>query len=151
MVGGPDIREIHSAKFPIEYCRWRRDEEMKWLRTADIGIMPLVDNAYEQGKCAFKLIQYFSAGLPVVASPVGMNREVVRPGGNGILAALPEEWERGLGSLIADPGLRRSMGRQARERFIEDFTRERHARRWADLLRQVAERPKNSVGNREGV
>lgn len=39
--------------------------------------MPLIDDEWARGKCSFKMLQYFSAGIPVVASPVGMNNKIL--------------------------------------------------------------------------
>lgn len=138
VVGGPDVRELRSARFPIEYCTWSEAEEAHWLTTSDVGLMPLVDGPYERGKCAFKLIQYFAAGLPVVASPVGMNTEVVEHGTNGYLASEPAQWSSALEALLADPERRRTLGEHGRATFLERFTRAEHADRWSQILRSVA-------------
>ncbi|HIJ63101.1 MAG TPA: glycosyltransferase family 4 protein [Rhodospirillaceae bacterium] len=100
---------------PATFLPWSEDGEADLVRGFDIGIMPLPDDAWSRGKCAYKLIQYLAAGLPVVASPVGMNCEVVEPGVNGSLAATPEAWREALTSLAADPALRRRMGEAGRQ------------------------------------
>jgi glycosyltransferase involved in cell wall biosynthesis len=76
--------------------------------------MPLQDSAFARGKCAFKLIQYMAAGLPVVASPVGANCEVVQDGTNGFLARTDEDWTWRLRQLLDDAGLRERMGENGR-------------------------------------
>lgn len=135
LIGGADLSEIRSEHFEIERLAWREDMENQWLRDADIGIMPLPDLPYEQGKCAFKLIQYFAAGLPVVASPIGMNRDVVEQGRNGFLADSAEQWEAALETLLVNPERRRSMGQAGLQTFQTRFTRERCAALWVSLLR----------------
>jgi glycosyltransferase involved in cell wall biosynthesis len=74
------------------------------------------------GKAGFKLLQYMAAGLPVVASPVGFNRELVRHGVNGFLADSAEEWERYLTQLLNDRDLRRRMGQQGRQLVEKEFS-----------------------------
>ena len=96
----------------IRYIKWNLAEEFDYFAHFDIGIMPLKDSRFARGKCAFKLVQYMAAGLPVVASPVGANCEVVEQGRNGYLADTQEDWHSVLRTLIDDPELRRRMGRQ---------------------------------------
>lgn len=93
---------------------WREDTESHRITEFDIGIMPLKDTPWEWGKCGYKLIQYMACGKPVVASPVGMNRDIVENGINGFLASTPEEWMVALRRLALDAGLRRRLGAAGR-------------------------------------
>lgn len=76
--------------------------------------MPLFDTPWERGKCGYKLIQYMACGVPVIASPIGVNQEIVAHGVNGFLAGSPDEWKHALATLMADPGLRTRMGAAGR-------------------------------------
>ena len=79
---------------------WSAATEAASLAAAHIGVMPLTDDAWSRGKCAFKLLQYMAASLPCVASPVGANTEAVIDGVNGFHATGDlDEWERSLGAL----------------------------------------------------
>lgn len=98
----------------IRYMEWNLQEELTFFAHFDIGVMPLEDSAFARGKCAFKLIQYMAAGLPVVASPVGANCEVVEDGTNGFLARTNEDWRSRLRQLIDDAGLREGLGANGR-------------------------------------
>lgn len=100
---------------------WSEETEIEHLHRFDVGIMPLSDDSWSQGKCAYKLIQYMAVGLPVVASPVGMNRKVVRDGENGFFATTPEEWLQVLRRLADDPALRRTLGEAGRRRVEQDY------------------------------
>lgn len=106
---------------PVERVSWSPDTERDALAGADIGIMPLSDDPYARGKCAFKLLQYMAAGLPCVASPVGANCEVVADGETGLLAAEPAHWESALQTLLAEPALRARMGRLGRARALQHY------------------------------
>lgn len=141
LIGGEDIETIRSERVDIEYCRWSASRERAWLCESDIGIMPLVSKGYEQGKCAFKVVQYFSAGLPVVASPVGMNRDVIVEGENGFLAEGRAGWHSALERLLSDASLRVRMGERGRQTYLERFTREENARLWQELLRNSSNQP----------
>lgn len=111
-----------SFQGELKMIPWTESGEVEAILQMDIGIMPLPDNEWERGKCAYKLIQYMACGLPVVASPVGMNKEVVRHGENGFLASGSEEWKEGLLTLIRDVGLRKKMGEKGFELVQERFT-----------------------------
>lgn len=112
--------------FDIKHIVWTEEGEVEAIRKMDVGIMPLPDDQWERGKCAYKLIQYMACSLPVVASPVGMNQEVVRHGENGFLARTDEEWIQPLKTLIQDAGLRKRMGEKGLELVRERFTVERN-------------------------
>ena len=91
---------------------WSLDTEVQSLQSFDIGIMPMPDNPWTKGKCAFKIIQYMAVGIPCVASGVGMNIEVIQDGVNGFLAQSEEEWFSKLSMLIEDSKLRNRLGAQ---------------------------------------
>lgn len=94
--------------------KWQLDDEPTDLFTMDIGLMPLPDDLWTRGKCGYKILQYMAAGLPVVASPVGVNANIVRHGVNGFWASTQEEWADGLVKLVENPDLREQMGRAGR-------------------------------------
>jgi len=92
------------------------EDEANDLHQFDIGLMPLRNDAFAAGKCALKAIQYMACGIPVVASPVGVNAEVVRDGVCGYLANSPDEWYERLCALLTDPDLRQRLGEAGRAR-----------------------------------
>jgi glycosyltransferase involved in cell wall biosynthesis len=111
---------IGSGNFSIESCNfetieWHESSEIDNILNFDVGIMPLPDNPWERGKCGFKLIQYMGCGLPVVASPVGINSHIVQHGVNGFLAESEEQWLQYLTMLKEDPKLRHKMGLNGRQ------------------------------------
>ena len=105
-------------KIPGKLIPWNAETETEELTRFDVGIMPLPDTPWEKGKCGFKIIQYMAAGLPVIASPVGVNSEIVDHGISGFLASSTKEWVKYLGILKGDPELRRTMGVAGR-RIVE--------------------------------
>jgi len=122
----------------VENRPWSLEREADDLHEMDIGIMPLDDTPRARGKCAFKALLCMAAGMPVVLSPVGMNREVVEHGISGFLAATPEEWERSISTLCASAALRAEMGRNARERVLRRYSIEAHLPRFHRALRETA-------------
>ena len=65
-----------------------------------------------------------SAGIPCVASPVGINQSIVKPGENGFLAATEDEWYLTLAKLLIDRELRIKLGANGRRDAIELYSRE---------------------------
>jgi glycosyltransferase involved in cell wall biosynthesis len=101
----------------------------------DIGIMPLADEPYQRGKEGFKLKEYMAAGLPVVCSPVGCNRQLVEDGVVGFFARSEPEWVRQLERLVGDPELRRRLGQAGRRLAETSFDHHQHLRRLGRFLR----------------
>jgi glycosyltransferase involved in cell wall biosynthesis len=116
------------------FSEWSSSAEKSWLQSIDIGIMPLTDDPWSKGKCAFKLLQYMAYGKPVVASDVGANRTTVTHGGNGFLVGTTEEWISALEQLILNREMRVSMGRESMNIFTERFERERIQQKIAEIV-----------------
>lgn len=125
---------------PFDYVPWSEEEEVKAIQDMDIGIMPLMDDPWERGKNGYKIIQYMACGLPVVASPVGVNTEIVRVGENGLLASSEGEWREALATLITDAKLRQKMARAGRQRVVDTYSIQVQGPRVASLLMKVAKR-----------
>jgi glycosyltransferase involved in cell wall biosynthesis len=100
------------SSLPVIKKTWRLEDENEDLISFDVGLMPLDDDPWSKGKCGLKIIQYLSVGVPVVCTPVGINRDIVNHGQNGFWATTPEEWVNQLSALIQDRGLRQKMGLQ---------------------------------------
>lgn len=107
LVGADNVR---LAGVRVEHRPWSEAHEVAEIEAFDVGIMPLPKTPWEEGKCGYKLIQYMAAARPVVASPVGVNRDLVRHGVNGYLAETTEEWVDALLRLRNDRDLRARMG-----------------------------------------
>jgi glycosyltransferase involved in cell wall biosynthesis len=122
----------------ITAIAWSEAGEISAVQAMDIGMMPLLDRPFERGKCGYKLIQYMACGLPVIASPVGVNSEIVEDGVNGFLVDGPEGWAGALRRLLADPALRRRLGAAGRERVERDYSLAAQQPVLLDVLRSAA-------------
>jgi len=89
----------------MKFHAWSSETEAELLQQCHIGIMPLDDDSFSQGKSGFKLIQYQAAGLPLVASPVGENRVIIHEGMNGFLPKTQNEWIDAISQLRSDSRL----------------------------------------------
>jgi glycosyltransferase involved in cell wall biosynthesis len=120
---------------PQEFVCWSAVGEQSDLAPMDIGLAPLVDAPAQRHKCGLKALQYMASGMPVIASPVGALREIVKDGENGLVACGPEQWRHALEQLIVGRELRLRLGRQAR-RCVEDrWSFDVHERSFEDALR----------------
>ena len=106
---------------PVEFVPWDLKTEVTQLQDCQIGVMPLPDSEWARGKCGLKLLQYMALGMPAVASPIGVNREIIRSGENGLLATTPSEWSSHLVRLCHDAGLRQRLGAAARRTVEERY------------------------------
>ncbi len=104
----------------VRFVRWSVEEEVRVLHSMSVGIMPLADDKWSRGKCAFKMLQYMGVGLPVIVSPVGMNRDVLEKGDVGFAASSPEQWYEALVSLYNEKSLGVELGLAGR-RVVERF------------------------------
>lgn len=99
----------------------------------DIGILPEPDDAWTRGKGAFKGMLYMASGVPVVASCVGVNEEVVGPGGYCVND--DDAWVDALERLLRDPDLRKEVGARGRQRAVERYSVTAQAPRFAAALK----------------
>ena len=131
---------IHCEKISVIKKIWSEKEEIADLKSLDIGVMPLSDDPWSRGKCGLKIMQYFGVGIPVVCTPVGINRDVVQDEINGFWAVTKEEWIEKLSILIEDSSLRQEMGLRGREIVRESYSIQACAPRFYRVLNEVAQK-----------
>lgn len=129
---------LENFGVPIERHAWEAETESSILSNLDAGIMPLQDSPWEWGKCGYKLIQYMACGLPVIASSVGVNKEIVDHGINGFLADTPEQWDAALQALSLDVDLRKSMGMAGRRKVEKQYCLQVTGSMMVALLKEAA-------------
>lgn len=132
VIGGKGL----GFSFPVTYFDWTEDSEIESIHRLQVGLMPLPDNSFENGKCGYKLIQYLAAGVAVVASPVGVNRVIVDHGINGFLADDIHEWKKYLYVLISSPEFRVSCGARGKEKIKSTYSVSVVSQ---DLIREMSE------------
>ncbi len=106
----------------LTFVPWRESSEINDLMRIDIGLMPLPNDAWSEGKCGFKILQYMALMIPGVSSPVGVNKTIVRHGVNGLLSETKREWIEAIEKLIADPNLRMQFGSAGRATVVESYS-----------------------------
>jgi len=111
--------DFNPSGVKIEKIDWKEATESDEIQKFDVGLMPLIDSPWERGKCGFKLIQYMASQKPVIASPVGVNKEIVKQAQNGFLAENNDDWIEYLIILKNDFDQRKKMGLAGR-RLVEE-------------------------------
>lgn len=133
----PEVAEQFGS-VPVDVLPWAEDVEAQCVASFDIGIMPLPDSPWERGKCGYKLIQYMASAKPVVASPVGVNTEIVQGWDCGLLAEGDDQWFDALDRLLSRSGERVEFGRRGRLAVESHYSLEVQAPKLADILRDAA-------------
>ncbi len=132
---GPSDWSLEGVE--VENVRWKSSSEAADLSALDIGLMPLPDEPWTRGKCGMKALQYMALGIPSVASPVGVNKDIIRHGSNGFLAATQDEWVQVLAALLRDKSSRHSVGQAGRHTVEAGFSAQVQAPRVAELFRSL--------------
>jgi glycosyltransferase involved in cell wall biosynthesis len=123
---------------PHVFVPWAPKNEILEAATFDIGLMPLPDNRWTQGKCGFKALQYLALGIPAVCSPVGVNRDIIHDGVDGLFAPTLQDWFPVITRLLKDSFLREGIGRAGRRRVEEAFSLTTHGPRFVRAVEKVA-------------
>jgi glycosyltransferase involved in cell wall biosynthesis len=113
----PDF-EIKSLKF----TPWKKETEIEDLLQFNVGLMPLVDDKWANGKCGFKALQYMALGIPALVSPVGVNTRIVDDGVNGFICTTPDEWYNALSKLMDDRQLLIDLGANTRKKIEAEYS-----------------------------
>jgi glycosyltransferase involved in cell wall biosynthesis len=123
---------------PHTFVPWSPKCEIPETATFDVGLMPLPDNRWTQGKCGFKALQYMALGIPAVCSPVGVNRDIIHDGVDGFFAATHQDWFPIVARLLKDSFLREAIGRAGRRRVEAAFSLATHGPRFVRAIEKVA-------------
>ena len=132
LIGAGSIKPFPNVS--MEVLPWSESIERELSQKFDVGIMPLVDGPFERGKCGYKLIQYMASSLPVVASPVGVNQQIVEPRVNGFLATSSQDWYTALRDLRDNIQKRKMMGQAGRQKAEQMYNLQVTAPRLLNLL-----------------
>lgn len=118
-----------------QFIPWNETTEVADLLKMDIGLMPLQADAWSEGKCGFKLIQYLSLAIPALASPVGVNKIIIEEGINGYLCSNDADWKHHLKQLIADAALRKRMGLAGQQKMAREYSVQSQKQNFLDLFK----------------
>lgn len=139
LVGATESVRKQLPGIPVDVMRWTEESESYHVSKMDVGIMPLENGPWEKGKCGYKLIQYMACGVPVVASPVGVNIDIVNDNGCGELAESMSEWAEYLIGILSSKPLRTKLGIAGRKAVEQKYSLQVQAPVLADVLRSAAQ------------
>lgn len=128
-IGAPPTR---LKKLNVEFRAWSKDREVADLNSFDVGLAPLIDDAWTRGKCGLRLLQYLAAGVPAVASPVGVQGEIARQGA-ACAARTNEEWVTHVSELLRNNDRRNNLREAGRSLVENHFT----PSRWIDVIERL--------------
>jgi glycosyltransferase involved in cell wall biosynthesis len=135
---------IDLFSLPVEKCLWTTEKEAMDLASCDIGLAPLPDDPFTKGKCGYKILQYCACGLPVVASSVGVNTQLIEEGKCGFLADNPDQWLARLSQLIDNADLRRAMGTAGCD-YVANYDLEIVGRKLVDIVANWLSEPERNT------
>jgi glycosyltransferase involved in cell wall biosynthesis len=106
----------------LKFTKWTKETEVDDLLQFNVGLMPLVDDKWANGKCGFKALQYMSLGIPALVSPVGVNTKIVDDGVNGFICNTPDDWYNALSKLMNNRQLLIDLGANTRKKIEEHYS-----------------------------
>jgi glycosyltransferase involved in cell wall biosynthesis len=139
VIGAP---KYNLDKVNLNAIPWKSATEVEDLLEMDIGIMPMPDDLWSQGKCGLKALQYMALGIPTICSPIGVNRKIIKDGANGFLAADKDEWIEKLKRLMDSVELRRKLGREGRKTVEQEYSAKVIAPQVFDIFNSVVKKGK---------
>lgn len=140
LVGDPSYT---NDSLGIKGEKWINEKENELFNSLDIGVMPLPDDKWAEGKCGMKGLLYMSVGIPALFSPVGINTDIVEHGVNGYLPRDNKDWFDILCELIEKPQLRKEVGENGRKTVVEKYSTEAHKKAYLDLYLSLIKKGKN--------
>lgn len=134
------ICDRQPSPFPgvtVDFIPWSVDSEVRALEDSHVGVMPLPDTPWTRGKCACKALQYMATGRPAVVSPVGVNRQLIRHGENGLIATDHASWVTQLERLARDAALQRRLAAAGRRTIESGYSATVSARAFAAVVHRT--------------
>ena len=118
----------------LVFVPWNKETEIEDLAAIQIGLMPLIEDQWSNGKCGFKALQYMALGIPSILSPVGVNTKIVNNGVNSYLCASLEEWKACLVELLTNSDQRRKIGQAGRKTVEENYSVKANYGKYLEVL-----------------
>jgi glycosyltransferase involved in cell wall biosynthesis len=141
-----ELRIVSNRELSLEGVRvvnipWTLAGQAAEIAGFDIGVMPLPKNRWTEGKCSYKALQYMAAGVPVVATDWGYNRQVIDDYRTGLLAKDNDQFHTRIKELIDSPELAKRVGNAGRELIERVYSVEVVGARLSAIIRLLMAQP----------
>jgi glycosyltransferase involved in cell wall biosynthesis len=120
--------------FSTEWLEYSYQSESALLAGATAGLSPLEDTPYNRAKGIYKVKTYMAAGIPVVGSNIGYQKELIAHGTTGFLCDSDSDWIKHLSALLENPSLAKKMGDQARSVAVSRFSHDAVKDSWVSAV-----------------
>lgn len=128
-----DLKPTYNLK-SLVYHKWNKHSEIEDLLKFNIGIMPLKDDKWANGKCGFKALQYMALGIPALVSPVGVNTRIVDNKINGFICTSPEDWKNAIEAIMKDKSLNKEIAKNTRIKIENHYSVKSNTANFIDLF-----------------
>jgi glycosyltransferase involved in cell wall biosynthesis len=128
-----DLKPTYNLK-SLVYHKWNKHSEIEDLLKFNIGIMPLKDDKWANGKCGFKALQYMALGIPALVSPVGVNTRIVDDKINGFICTSPEDWKNAIEAIMKDKSLNKEISKNTRIKIENHYSVKSNTANFIDLF-----------------
>ncbi len=128
-----DLKPTYNLK-SLVYHKWNKHSEIEDLLKFNIGIMPLKDDKWANGKCGFKALQYMALGIPALVSPVGVNTRIVDDKINGFICTSPEDWKNAIEAIMKDKSLNKEIAKNTRIKIENHYSVKSNTANFIDLF-----------------
>lgn len=121
----------------VEFIPWSESVEVAAIQDGGVALMPLDQSQWSRGKCSYKMLTYMACAVPVVATPVGMNRDLLLRAPAGLPATTQTEWTDAIETVLSSPSGAAEMGAAGRELVQREYSLHALSPRMAGILHAV--------------
>ena len=126
-----------KASLNIKFVEWSLKLQDQYIGKSHVGIMPLRNTFWEKGKCGYKLLQYMKNELPILASPVGVNKKILDHGNNGYFIRNKKQWEKYILKLKNNSILRKKMGLNGKKKILNEYNIKVYQKKYLEIIREI--------------
>jgi glycosyltransferase involved in cell wall biosynthesis len=126
----------HFNSENIQFIDWSEENEFTFLNSLSLGLMPLGDTLFNQGKCGFKLIQYMACGIPTISTPLQANVKINR-GNNNLFANDNNEWYEKMNYFINNIELFKKTGYENIETVRKYYSTENNSKLLISIISKL--------------
>ncbi|WNO61675.1 glycosyltransferase [Rheinheimera sp. MMS21-TC3] len=128
----PRFKQLPDEK--VVFIKWSPEVEVSAIQRMSIGLMPLQDDPWSNGKCSYKMLLYMACAIPCVVSNVGMNKDILQQAEVGIGVENIADWGAELTGLMNNYELRQRLGCAGRYLTEEKYSLDSASSCWFDIF-----------------